>query len=68
MAHDYDIIIDNGAGIPGRGRDFIDDLNTTEKCFISILMKIVQLPGSKGYDNHTEVHTTTQKGEVCLAK
>ena len=33
-----------------------------------MLMKNVKLPGALGYDKHTEIHTSTQKGDISLAR
>ena len=68
LAHYYDIIVDIGVGVPGHGRDIFDDLNTTDKRFISMLNKILQLPGSQGYDYQMEVCTTKNKEDTIISK
>ena len=36
LSHTYDVIIDCGASEPGRGRELVDDLNTTEIFSLSV--------------------------------
>ena len=61
LSHDYDIIIDRGVGSPIRGQYIGGNINATYKRFIPMLMANFNMSGYKGYDNHMEIQTTTQK-------
>ena len=43
LSHVHDIIIDSGVGAPGLGKYVVDGLNATDKRYLSISMKTVQL-------------------------
>ena len=43
-------MIDRGVGATGNGRQVVDGLNDTDKRFILMLVKTVQLPGTEDYD------------------
>ena len=66
LAHVYDIIINRSAGAPCHVQDIVDVLNFTDEQFIYILMKNLQVPGSKWYEDHVTIHTTTQKEDITL--
>ena len=68
LAHAYNIIIDCGVGAPGHGREVVDGLNATDKGFISVLMKTLQLIGASDYDSQMVVHTSTVNTYISLAK
>ena len=63
----YNIIIDHGVNVTGHGREVFDGLNTTDKMFLSQLIKTVQLSSSKGYDTNMAMHYSTHKDDVSLA-
>ena len=49
LVYAYNIIIDCGVGEPGHGRENVDGLNATNKSFLSMLIKTVQLTGAEDY-------------------
>ena len=55
LAHSYDIIIDHTVGVTDHGKYFVYGIKVIKK--LSILLSKVKLPGSRGYENHTAVHT-----------
>ena len=68
LAHKFHIITEQGVGELGHGREVADSLNVTNKITQPILMKKVQLPGSKGYDTQIDMNTLTQKYDNSLAR
>ena len=68
LAHEFHIITERGVGELGHGREVADSLNVTNKITLPILMKKVQLPGSKGYDTQIDMNTLTQKYDNSLAR
>ena len=42
--------------------------NSTEKMFLPILIKTVQIPGAPVYDTHMEMHTSTVNKYISLAR
>ena len=52
FSHAYNIIIYCGVVSPGHGTEVVDGLNDTDKRFLSMLMKNVQLPSVSAYDTH----------------
>ena len=68
MDHAYNNIIDYGVGAPGHGQDIVDEINVTEKKFIPMLMENLQFLCSKGYDEHAEMHITTQNEDISITK
>ena len=61
MSQCYSIIINRGISAPGHGKEVIDGLNDVDKRYIYQLMSTVQIPGSKIFDSHIQIHTGTQK-------
>ena len=53
LAHAYNIIIDCVVEKLGHGREVFDGLNATDKLFLLMLMKTVQLPGAQ----HIEMYS-----------
>ena len=68
LSQAYDKIIDHGLSSPAHGRDMVDNLNTTNKCFIFQFMTIVQLFGYKGYNIQISMHYVTHKYYVSSAR
>ena len=68
LAHAYNLIINCGVGSPLHGREVVNSLNATEKRFISMLMKTVQLPDAADYDLRMAIHTSTEKRHSSLAR
>ena len=68
LAHAYNIIINRGVGAPVYGRDVVDDLNDTDKRFISMLMTTVQLSCAAAYESQIEINTTTANTYISLAR
>ena len=64
MSQCYYIIIDRGISAPGHGKEVVDGLNAVNKCCIHQLMSNVQLPGSKRFDSHMQIHTGNQKYDI----
>ena len=52
LSHAYNIVIGFGFGSHGHGKDVVDGLNATDKIFITMLMKIMQLPVAATNDSH----------------
>ena len=53
------LTVENGA--PNRDQDIGGGINSTYKRFIPMLMANFNMSGYKGYDDHMEIQTTTQK-------
>ena len=68
MSQCYSILIDQGIGAPGHGKDIVYGLNDVDKCYIYQLMSTVQLPGSNTFDSQIQIHNGNQKYNVRLAK
>ena len=68
MSHCYSIITDRGISAPGHGKQVVDGLSSIVKRYIYQLMSTIQLPGSKIFDSHVEIHTGNQKDDESLAK
>ena len=68
MSQCYSIIIDRVINAPVHGKEVLDRLNAVDKRYIYQLMSTVQLPGSKLFDSHIQMHTGTQKDFVSLDK
>ena len=60
LEHSYTIITDCNVGDLVHGIEVVDGFNATDKIFLSILMKNVQLPSATGYDAHMEINTSNQ--------
>ena len=43
FSHENNIIIHRGVGIPGYGKNIVDDINYTEKRYLSIFIITIQL-------------------------
>ena len=59
LAHAYNIIIDHGVGSPVYVREVVGGFNATDKRFLSMLMKTVQLPDASEYNIQMIAHTST---------
>ena len=68
LAHAYNIITDHGVGVPGHEIEVVDDLNATEKSFLSVFMTTVQLTGAVYYDSHMAMHTSPENTYISLAR
>ena len=68
MSQCYSIIIDRGIIEPGHGKEVVDWLNDVDKRCIYQFMSTVQLPGSVRFDSQMQIHNSTQKYYVSLAK
>ena len=68
MSQCYSIIIDQGIGAPGNGKEVVDGLNAVDKWYMYQLMSNVQLTLSKIFDSQIQIHTGTPKYFVSLAK
>ena len=66
FTHVYNIIIDCGVVTSGYGREVVDGLNYTNKRFLSMLLKTVQLTGEKSYEPHMAMHTSTTNIDISL--
>ena len=64
----YSIIIDRGISAPWHDKEVLDGLNDDDKCYLYQLIYTVQLPGSRIFDSHMQMHTGTQKYDVSLAR
>ena len=64
----YSIIIDRGISAPGHGKYVVDWLNSVDKRYVYQLMSTVQLPVSKIFDSHIQMHIGTPKYDVILDK
>ena len=68
MSQCYSIKIYLVISAPGYGKEVVDGINATDKHYIYQLMSNVQLPHSKIFESHIQMHTSTQINDVCLAK
>ena len=68
LSQTFSVIIDHSISAPEHGRKVVDGLNATEKRFLFQLISGVQLPGEKGYDTYTVMHTGTSTYNVILAR
>ena len=62
----YSVIIYQGISTPRHGKEVAYGINFIDKHYIYQLMSNVQLPGSKRFDSHMHMHTSTPKSDVCL--
>ena len=49
LAHEYNILIDKVVRYYGHGRYAVDVLTAIDKSLISMLIQIVQIPGTEGH-------------------
>ena len=68
MSQCYSVLIDRGVSAPGNGKEVVDGLNDVDKRYIYQFMSTFQLPGSKIFDSHMQMHTGTQIGDLSLAR
>ena len=66
--HTQVIIIDCGVGAPGHGKYVVDGLNTTNKSYLSMLMKTVKLPNDAKNNSQMVMNTSTENADISLAK
>ena len=59
MSQCYSIIIDRGISAPGHDKEVVDEINAVDK---------PQFPGSKIFNAQIQIHASTQKYDVSLAK
>ena len=64
----YNVLIDHSVGAPGHERELNGSLNPTDKTFIVMLMKNVQLPGASGYGKYMTMHTSTVKKDINISR
>ena len=63
----YSVIIDRGISSPGNVKEVVDRINSIDEIYIYQLLSNV-LPGSKIFDSHMQMHTSTQNNDVSMAK
>ena len=68
MSQFYSVIIYRVISAPGHGKEVFDFLNSINKRYISQLISIVLLMGSKTFDSQILVHFLTQNNDVILGK
>ena len=68
LEHSYIIFIGRVSRLPGHRRIIFYYLNSTEKRFLSMVMKNVQLPGAASYDTQIEIHTSTQNYDMIISR
>ena len=68
LSHAYNIVIDRDVGSPGHGKYVVDCLNATNKRFISMLMKTVQLTGAATNKSQTVMNTYMSNKYISLAR
>ena len=68
MSQCYSVTIDQGISATGHGKEVVDGINDIDKRYIYQLMYNVQLPGSKLFYYHMQMHTSTQNNDVSLGK
>ena len=68
MSQCHSIIIDWGIRGTGHDKEVVDGINDVDKRYIYQLMSTIQLPGSKIFDLHMQMHTSNLKKDVSLAK
>ena len=64
----YSVIIDRGISAYGHGKELFYGINDIDKRYIYQLMYNVQLTGSKKFDSHIIIHSSTQKNDVSMEK
>ena len=64
----HDIIIYSGVVAPGHGNDVVGGLNDTDKRFLTMLMKTVQLPNAATNNYQMVMHTSTEKSDISVTK
>ena len=68
MSQCYSLTIDRCIIATGIGREVVDGLNAIDKRYIYQLISNVKLPGSKLFDSHMQMHTSTQNSDASIAK
>ena len=68
LSHSYNIVIYRGVGTPGHGKYVVDGLNATDKRFLKMLMKTVQLPGESTNDSYMAMYNKTSNADISLAR
>ena len=58
MSRAYNIVIDSYVGAPGHGKYVVDVLNSTNKCFFSMLVTTVQFTGTVTNESHMPMNTS----------
>ena len=56
LSRAYNVVIDSNVGAPGHGKYVVDVLNSTNKCFFSMLVTTVQFPGTATNESHMNMH------------
>ena len=68
LSHAYNTIIDRSVGEPRHGREFVGDLNATDKRSLSMLMTKLKLPGTAEYDSNIAMYTSTLNIDIIIAR
>ena len=63
LASQYGIVIDRDIGDPGHGKDLVDGLNSTEKCFIRGKMCLIGSPEANDGEKRMAAHSMVDGAE-----
>ena len=68
FSHAYNIAVGCSIGAPVHGKDVVDDLNATEKRFLSMLMTTVKIPGAVTNDSQMVMLTSRSNTDISLSR
>ena len=68
LAQVYNIISFCGVGVPVRGIEFVPGFYATDRRLLSMLIKILQLPGAAAYESHMKIHTSNANTDISLSR
>ena len=64
----YNIVFDCVVRATGHGKYFVDSLKTTDKRFITMLMKTVQISGAATKDSQMFMNTAISNTSISIAR
>ena len=68
LSHTYNIAIYCGVGSPGHVKYVVYGLKATNKRFVLVLIKTLQLPGTATNDSHMGMHTSMSTTDISLPR
>ena len=68
LYHAHDILIGCSVVAPVHEKDVADGIKYTEKTYLSMLMKTLQLPNAATNNYQMEMHKSTENEDISLAK
>ena len=68
FSHAYNLVIDRGGVAPGHGKYVVYCFNATDKRFLTVLVKTVQLPGTATNDSQMFIHAAMNNTDISLAR